>query len=497
MIEMVQKDYIRKLHNVKGLSIRDINRRTGHHRNTIKKYLQEDGDKKPKYNRTAQRKHPVLDPYIPMIKELLEIDKTAPKKQKLSGKNIYDILKRDHNYIGGYTTITDYLRKVNKKKEEAFLPLEFIPGTHGEVDFGQAEVEINDRIETAHLFCMKVKTERGYGIFVKAYPYEKQEVFFDGHMQAFKLFNGVPLEIAYDNLKIAVKNILRGSSRDEQDSFIALKSHYLFEALFCRPAKGNEKGGVEKLVQDARGWYLTPVPSFNSYDELNDYLIGECVKHITNTPDWNEAQANMLELPAYPFECCRVTTAKVNTYSTIRFETNTYSVPTRYVGYRLTIKAYIDRILIIDDEETVAVHKRLVGKNKEKYELDHYLDLLEIKSRALPNTKVYDELSMPEVFGRFRREMNKHKPNSNREFVRILKLLREHGVDALTEALELAYGYKAFSYDSVLNLVRQRTLTPDDPKRLPAQSLPDVSVQLSDLSIYNSLVSKGGDDQWM
>lgn len=494
---MVQKEYIRKLHNVKGLSIRDINRRTGHHRNTIKKYLNEDGDKKPKYNKAAQHRHPVLEAYILIIQELLETDKTAPKKQKLSGKNIYDILKNEHHYKGGYTTVTDYLRKVNRRKEEAYLPLEFVPGTHGEVDFGKAEIEIGGSIEIVHLFCMKVKTESGYGIFVKAYPYEKQEVFFDGHMQAFEMFGGIPVEIAYDNLKIAVKNILRGSNRDEQDSFIALKSHYLFEALFCQPGKGNEKGGVEKLVQDVRGWYLTPVPTFSSYDELNTYLKKECVKHTKNTSDWDKAQGNMLELPGHHFDCCRMTTAKVNTYSTIRFETNTYSVPTRYVGYRLTIKAYIDRILIIDDEEAAAIHERLVGKNKEKYELDHYLDLLEMKSRALPNTKVYDESSMPDIFSKFRKEMNKLKLNSNREFVRILKLLREYSLDALTDALELAYEYNAFNYDSVLNLVHQSTLTPYEPKPLSIQTLPNVSVQSSNLSIYNNLISKGGDEEWM
>jgi len=67
-------------------------------------------------------------------------------------------------------------------------------------------------------------------------------------------------EIAYDNLKTAVKKILQGSNREEQEQFIALRTHYLYQANFCSPRKGNEKGGVEKAGQEAVRRFLVPYP---------------------------------------------------------------------------------------------------------------------------------------------------------------------------------------------------------------------------------------------
>ena len=64
----------------------------------------------------------------------------------------------------------------------------------------------------------------------------------------------------FDNRKPAVKQILRGKGRVEQTRFTAFRPHYTFEARFCNPARGQEKGGVEGLVGFARRNFLVPVP---------------------------------------------------------------------------------------------------------------------------------------------------------------------------------------------------------------------------------------------
>ncbi|WP_339062118.1 hypothetical protein [Tepidibacillus marianensis] len=80
-------------------------------------------------------------------------------------------------------------------------------------------------------------------------------------------------QFVYDNMKTAVKKVLEGTKREEQEAFIQFRSHYLFDAQFCAPAKGNEKGQVEKLVQTARSQFLVPVPQVSDLQELNVYLM--------------------------------------------------------------------------------------------------------------------------------------------------------------------------------------------------------------------------------
>jgi transposase len=87
---------------------------------------------------------------------------------------------------------------------------------------------------------------------VKAYPRETTEAFLDGHVSAFAFFDGVPLSILYDNLKIAVAKICGDGKRDRTRAFTELVSHYLFRDRFGRPAKGNDKGKVEGLVKFSR-----------------------------------------------------------------------------------------------------------------------------------------------------------------------------------------------------------------------------------------------------
>jgi len=155
-------------------------------------------------------------------------------------------------------TVMDYLRKEYRKQREAFLPLEFELGAYAEVDWTEAYFYLKGKETKAHLFVMKLRGSGGF--YVRAYPFEKQEAFFDGHIKCFEFMNGVPYKIAYDNLKTAVKKILEGSNREEQEQFIALRTHYLYESSFCRPAKGSDKGGVENAGKEAVRRFFVPYP---------------------------------------------------------------------------------------------------------------------------------------------------------------------------------------------------------------------------------------------
>lgn len=491
VIKMENVEQIRKMHFVDNLSIRQISKITGIHRKTISKYISEENPHPPKYNLKVEKKHPVLDPYISIIDQILKEDKFRHPKQRHTGTKIFETIQ-ELGYTGGYSTINQYLRKKRKTCKEAFLPLEFELGTYAEVDWIEAYFFLNGQETKAHIFVMKLRGSGGF--YAIAYPFEKQEAFFDGHIKCFEFINGVPRKIVYDNLKTAVKKVLKGCNREEQDQFIALRTHYLYESAFCRPARGNEKGGVENAGKEVVRKFFVPYPDVDSFDELNNYLHSKCVRLLEKNTKWEEEKTALKPLPNYKFNGARYNEAKVNSYSMVQFETNRYSVPTKYVGEKVTLKITVDYVDIIANNILIAKHNRISQRNKDSLILDHYLDLLLQKSRAVGNTKVYKPNRLPSVYEEYRKGLLLRNPMGNREFVRILMLHREYSSISVTEAVEIAILYNLYSYDGVLNILGQLIIS--NPKIIPLkrnviQNIPEVKVIPPDIDKFKALMVGG------
>jgi len=373
MIKMAQLEDIRKMYFMEGLSIREINRRTGIHRDTISKYISLEEPKPPKYKLTKERTHPVLGPYIPMIKQIIEDDKTRHRKQRHTGTKIFETLKKE-GFSGGYNTVMDYLRKEYRKQREAFLPLEFELGAYAEVDWTEAYFYLKGKETKAHLFVMKLRGSGGF--YVRAYPFEKQEAFFDGHIKCFEFMNGVPYKIAYDNLKTAVKKILEGSNREEQEQFIALRTHYLYESSFCRPAKGSDKGGVENAGKEAVRRFFVPYPEVDSFEELNEYLHNECIKLLESNPKWEAERAALRPLPAVSLMVRGIKRQRSTAILWYSLKLTDTLFP-RYMWERKSLlKATADEVKILNKGTMIASHPRIYGRYQEQIKLDHYLELL-------------------------------------------------------------------------------------------------------------------------
>ncbi|OPZ87031.1 MAG: Integrase core domain protein [Firmicutes bacterium ADurb.Bin419] len=373
------------------------------------------------------------------------------------------------------------------------MPLEFELGTYAEVDWTEAYFYLKGKETKAHIFVMKLRGSGGF--YVRAYPFEKQEAFFDGHIKCFEFMNGVPYKIAYDNLKTAVKKILEGSNREEQEQFISLRTHYLYESTFCRPAKGSDKGGVENAGKDAVRKFFVPYPEVDSFMELNEYLHNECVKLLEKNPKWEAERAALRPLPTIRFDSARYKDAKVNRYSMVQFETNRYSVPTMYVGEKVIVKATANEVKILYKGTIIANHQRIYGRYQEQIELDHYLELLLQKSRALGNTKVYKPQTLEPIYEQYRRSLNARSQKGNKEFVKILMLHRNYPSSVVTEAIEMAMAYNVYSYDGVLNILGQLLIS-GNPRKVPIskdklQSIPEVVVIPPNINKYSVLMSGG------
>jgi len=492
VIKMEQYEQIRKMRFLEGLGVRQISKKTGIHRNTIKKYLEIETVEPPKYTQPQERKHPVLGEYIPLIEKILEEDKTRHRKQKHTAAKIQEVLEKE-GYTGGYTTITDYLRKIKVKTKEAFVPLEFELGAYAEADWTEAYFFLKGKETKAHIFVLKLRGSGGY--YAIAYPFEKQEAFFDAHIKCFEFLNGIPYKIAYDNLKTAVKKVLRGCNREEQEQFIALRTHYLYESTFCKPARGNEKGGVENAAKQVVKKFFVPYPDVDSFEELNEYLHQECVKLLEKNPNWEAERAALRPLPTTKFNGSRYKEVKVNSYAMINFETNRYSVPTKYVGDKVTLKISAAEVEIISNNSVIAKHNRIIGRNQDSLNLDHYLELLLRKPRALCNTKVYKPQQLPQIYEEYRRQLLARNPKGNRDFVKILMLHREYPPNQITEAVEIAMSYNIYSYDGVLNIIGQ--FMASNPKIIPLnkekiQAIPEVKVNSPDIQKFKVLMGGNG-----
>ena len=228
---------VRRFVFVEGKSRREAARVFGLSRETISKMCRYSAP--PGYVRSKAPERPKLGPLVPVIDAILEADKTAPPKQRHTAKRIFERLRLEHGYAGGYTVVKDYVRIARTRSREAFVPLAHPPG-HAQVDFGECFGVIGGVRMKLHVFCFDLP--HSDACFIKAYPAETTEAFLDGHISAFAFFGGVPLSILYDNLKIAVARILGDGKRQRTRAFTELVSHYLFQERFGRPGKGNDKG---------------------------------------------------------------------------------------------------------------------------------------------------------------------------------------------------------------------------------------------------------------
>lgn len=446
MIGMVDKELIRKLVLVKGWSIREVARELKIARQTIRKCLAD--AEQPRYHLTESRPAPAIAPVKEIIDAWLAEDASRPPKQRHTARRIYTRLVEEHNFQGGESTVRRYVAAVRGNQREVFVPLEFELGQRAFCDWGQAKAVIDGKEITVHLFCMRLAGSRDF--FVVAFLNERQEAFFEGHRLAFEFWGGVPAVISYDNLTTAVKKILEGRNRIEQEAFSALRAHYLFDSHFCTPAKGNEKGSVENLVGYARRNFLVPVPEVRSLEELNKQLLAACLKNrqhrhplrpTTVGAMYEEERQALLPLPQRPFDCARVVHPQVNSLSLVHFETNRYSVPARYAYQRVTLKAYVDRVRIYHGTERIAEHVRLFGRNEESLQFDHYLDLLERKPGAMSYARALKPSALPPIWLRYLEVLRHTHTKPEKEFIHTLRLLRhipeQHVNEAVRQCVEM------------------------------------------------------------
>lgn len=490
MIRMDQYEYVRTAHRVYQKSIKQICRETGHSRETVRKVLRSEPCG---YSFRAEQPFPVLGPFLQVIDQWLTEDRARPRKQRHTAKRIYDRLVREHGFPGHYATVRRYVRRAKVRLgvqvTPAFIPLEPECGREAEVDWGAATAIIAGERVPLKIFCMRSKFSGKH--FVRSYPGERQQAFFDAHLHAFAFFGGIFPVLVYDNLTSAVKKVCRGKGRVEQETFAKFRAYYNFTPRFCNPAGAHEKGGVEGLIGYVRRNYLVPVPEAASLAGLNDRLLEECLaygehrlrgREGTVNELFAEEQGRLLPLPDTPFTVLQISSGKVDAYATVIVDKNRYSVPTRYAGLRVRVHLSVTQVEIFHDGKRLARHPRLYGNNKWQLEPDHYLELLQQRPQAFASARPLRRWreTWPPCLEKLLARFQEHRGETGgiKDFISVLLLYREHHGEAIQAAVELALENHLSSSQGVKHLLLQSQSGPEFAplSHWPATVPPDLSL---------------------
>ena len=262
-----------------GMSQRQIAAALHISRNTVKKYW--DGENVPWERKSYSRKASVLtEEVVDFVRKCLDEDtRCKSRKQHHTARRIFERLVAECGFTGGETTVRRLVKELREKNQEAFVPLAFPPGDALQIDWGEATVYLDSMKKTVNLFCARLCYSDAP--IVLAYRRQNEESFLDALVQVFQYFGGVPKRVIFDNGKVAVKDGFGAHAR-KQAGYAALSAHYGFEAVFCNPASGNEKGLVEGLVGYIRRNVCVPIPKVDTIEELNRMFREKCQQYLSH-----------------------------------------------------------------------------------------------------------------------------------------------------------------------------------------------------------------------
>nr|WP_232621816.1 IS21 family transposase [Thioclava electrotropha] len=440
------------------MSQREAARHFGISRDSVQKMLAYSVP--PGYRRKAPIKRPKLDGFTEIINAWLEEDRGVPRKQRHTAKRVFERLRDEHGFTGGYTIVKDYIREDDRRGREMFVPLAHAPG-HAQADFGEAMVIIDGVEQKAHFFAFDLP--HSDACYIRAYPAATSEAWVDGHVHAFGFFGRVPVSVLYDNDRCLVAQILPDGTRKRARLFSGFLSHYLLRDRYGRPGKGNDKGSVEGLVGYARRNFMVPVPRFPSWEAFNAWLEEQCRKrqgdvlrgHTETIGTRLDRDLEVMSaLPPAPFDACDQASGRVTSQALVRYKTNDYSVPIAYGHRDVWLRGYVDEVAIGCGGDLIARHPRSYEREDVVFDPLHYLPLIEKKINALDQAAPLTGWELPPEFATLRRLMEARMLKAGRrEFVQVLRLLEAFELDDVQAAVKTALRMGAIGFDAVKHLV--------------------------------------------
>ena len=327
------------------------------------------------------------------------------------------------------------------------------------------------------------------------------ENFLLGHVHAFADWGGASRTVLYDNLKSVVLE-RRGDAIHFHPRLLELSAHYHFAARPCRPARGNEKGRVERAIQYARGSFFA-ARSFTTLADFNRQALQwrEAIAHQRPWPGDNsrsvaqvfeEEKSHLLPLPAYPFSCDLMRPVHADKTLCVRFDLNDYSVPLQALGRALTLVASPTTVRLLDGSTEIASHRRSYDRHQLVEDPAHRQALLEQKRKALGSTAGGRLATLVPESPAFLRAAFERGESAARLTAQLLRLLDDYGAVELAAALREALDHDTPRLSSVAFILtrrhrqqQRRALLPVNLSRRP--DLENLTVSNPSLEAYDEL----------
>jgi transposase len=504
VIDVALLSVIRRWRHRDKISIRQIAKRTGLSRNTVRKYLAS-GVVEPTYTRPKSPSK--LDDYAHTLTSWLHREARRKRKQRLSVKQLfYNLVPL--GYTGSYDRVAAFARDWRAHQQEAsrvassgtYVPLSFAPGEAFQFDWSEDYVVLGGKSTKLQVAHFKLSHSRAF--FLRAYPLQTQEMLFDAHNHAFRVLGGVPERGIYDNMKTAVDKVRRGKKRVVNARFEVMVSHFMFESDFCNPAAGWEKGQIEKNVRDSRYRLWHQAPAFADLEALNTWLEQRCTtlwheirhpeyKNRTIADVWADEVVCLMSIPA-PFDGYIEHSKRVSSTCLITFDNNRYSVPASFANRPISLHVYAHRLVMVAEEKVVAEHPRVftrdhTQKGKTIYDWRHYLSVLQRKPGALRNGAPF--LELPESFRKLQKQLLKH-PGGDRDMVDVLALVLQHDEHQVEQAITAALTSGSPSKQHVINCLNRLLDTPRPALLKPHPELTLVKEPKANTGRYDHLREK-------
>lgn len=496
LFEQMRREYEFGVGTIKGVA-----EKFGVHRRMVRQALK---GALPPERKVGARESPKVGQVKEFIDEILGQDRRMPRKQRHSATRIYKRIKQELGTAIGKSTVSRYVRayktKIGLIKAEVFVPQSYEWGQEAQVDWYEAYVEMGGERVKVQVFAMRSMASGG--AYHRAYPRATQQAFFEGHQLAFNYFGGIFHHCRYDNLSSAVRKILRGYTREETTRFIAMRSHWGFQAEFCNPNKGNEKGGVEGEVGYFRRNHFVPMPVAKDFAGLNEQLLRACqqdYQRLIGERNQNVGQAMVQEqtylrrLIEEDFEVAEVSFALVDSKSCVKVRSNWYSVPVR-VGLKVRVRVLPAYIEAWHEGRLVACHERSYEQGRQILNLEHYLDVLETKVGAFANAK---PLAQWRAQGRWPKEFDLlwqrlqlrwGNTEGTRGMIELLIVGRQYGYERLREAIKKALEAQYNDVAAIKHLVMAQSLVHQGVESLALGLLSDYDRPLPQLTNYDQFL---------
>jgi len=484
---MIRYETYCKIHDYSqrhGLKVPQIARKLGLNSQTVAKWIRV----KSFTPRQSTPRRSKLDPYKDQIVRWLE-------SHPYSATQIFQRLK-ENGYDGGYSIVTDYVRRVRPTRQPAFLTLSFEAGECAQMDWGEyGAVNVGSTRRRLSFFVMVLCESRF--MYVEFTVSQTMEHFLSCHRNAFQFFGGVPKKVMVDNLKSAVLQRVIGQAPVFNPRYLDFSRHYGFHIAACNVRKGNEKGRVENGVGYVKKNFLNglDIPDFSAVNPAAKQWL-DSIANVRIHGETHEKPIDRFEtekkalqpLPTQPYDVSVIHTVRASNQFRVKLDTNRYSVPAEYASTPLTLKAYPDRIVVYTQDKLITQHVRCYDRHQDFELPDHPRELLAHRRKADQQTLLRRFLTLSPRAEHFYHELQHKHLNTRHHLRQILALSEIYGVDKVARAMDDALAFKVFRSEYIANILEQRERQLPEPGALHltrSQDLLDLDLIEPSLAIYD------------